>query len=84
VSEKQLFGLLVRVLGVLVFLDGLKVLWFTLTQWVFAGAALQAAGYTFATPTLAYGVLAMALGMTMTRWPEWLVRLAWLEKLPTI
>ena len=32
-SEKQMFGVLVRAVGVLVFLEGLRVFWFALAQW---------------------------------------------------
>jgi hypothetical protein len=79
VNEKQLFGVLVRGLGVLVFLHGLNGLFVDFMQLEFEPfvAAMFA-------PNVIYALLAMALGVAMVRWPQWLVHLAWLEGLPTI
>ena len=83
-NEKQAFSLLVRAIGILVFLDGLKVFSTTLLQWEFQFLMPHDMPFAVVAPSLVYGLLAMLLGAVMTRWPCWLVRLAWLERLPTI
>ena len=81
-SEKQAFGVLVRGVGALVFLEGLRALWFAFAQW--AMRAFGGVTFAMAAPGLIYGLVALTLGTTLIRWPQWLVHLAWLEKLPTI
>ena len=83
-SEKQMFGVLVRAVGVLVFLEGLRTFWFAFAQWGIPATAIRDLTLAVEAPSLAYGLFAMLLGSTMIRWPEWLVHLAWLERLPTI
>jgi hypothetical protein len=80
VTEKQTFGVLIRALGVLVFLDGVRTLWFALAQW----ALFRQVTGAMTAPSLIYGLVVVMLGSTMIRWPQWLVHVAWLEKLPTI
>ena len=82
-SEKQIFSVLVRAVRILVFLEGLRVFWFAFTQYILPATAIHDLPLAYAAPSLAYGLFAMVLGSTMIRWPGWLVRLAWLEKLPT-
>jgi hypothetical protein len=82
VNEKQLFGVLVRAIGVLVVLDGAREFWFVLAR-----VAFLEPESVFRYPVsqdLLYGFVIIVLGSTMIRWPEWIVRLAWLERLPTI
>jgi hypothetical protein len=85
-SEKQLFGVLVRGIGVLTFIDAFRVFWIGCTQWVFprTSAPVSIFFLELVAPNLMYGLLLMVLGSTMIRWPQWLVHLAWLENLPTI
>lgn len=83
-SEKQMFGVFVRALGVLVFVEGLRVFWFAYAQWGIPATAIRDVPLAAVAPSLLYGLFAMVLGTTMIRWPAWLVHLAWLEKLPTI
>jgi hypothetical protein len=82
VNEKQMFGALVRALGILISLEGFRTLWFTLAQWVFPNSALRAFPMSVMAPQLAYAVFDLGLGVIMIRRPIWLVRLAWLEKSP--
>jgi hypothetical protein len=84
VSEKQMFGVLVRSVGVLVFLEGLRVFWFAFAQWGIPATTTRDLTLAIVAPSLVYGLFAMLLGSTMIRWPQWLVHLAWLERLPTI
>ena len=83
-SEKQMFGVLVRALGALAFLEGLRVFWFAFAQWAIPPTAIRNLTFAVVAPSLTYGLFAMALGSVMIRWPQWLVHLAWLETLPTI
>jgi hypothetical protein len=82
-SEKQVFGVLVRAIGVFVFLDGLKTVWFAFWQWGIRGTSAGAFDLLIMGSSL-YGVLSVVLGAIMIRWPDWVVHLAWLERLPTI
>jgi hypothetical protein len=84
VSEKKLFGVLVRAIGVLVFLEGLTTSWFAFWQWGIRYTSVGMLAFELVGSSLVYGVLAVVLGATMTRWPDWVVHLAWLERLPTI
>ena len=59
---------------VLVFLEGLKALWFALAQ--SALPAFRGVTFAMAIPSLIYGLATVTLGSTMIRWPQWLVRLA--------
>jgi len=79
-----MFGVLVRAVGVLVFLEGLRVFWFAFAQWGIPATATRDLTLAIVAPSLVYGLFVMLLGSTMLRWPEWLVHLAWLERLPTI
>ena len=85
-TEKQLFGVLVRGIGVITFIDGFRVFWIGCTQWVFppTSGPVSLFFWDLVAPNLMYGPLLMVLGFTMIRWPQWLVHLAWLENLPTI
>jgi hypothetical protein len=79
VSEKQAFSVLVRALGVLVFLVGLRTLWF-----LFAQGLIPEFHHLIEAANVAYGIVATVLGATMIRWPQWVVLIAWLRRLPTI
>ena len=83
VNERQIFSVLVRAIGILVFIEGLRVLWFAVAECIPA-TAVREMPLAVVAPSLLYGVLTMVLGLTMIRWPQWLVHLAWLERLPTI
>jgi hypothetical protein len=84
VSEKQAFGVLVRAIGVLVFLEGLRTFWFGFWEWGMRGTSVGTLNFAIVGSSLVYGVFAIVLGATMIRWPDWVVHLAWLERLPTI
>jgi hypothetical protein len=84
VKEKQVFSVLVRGLGILVFLHGLSSLYVDLAQWEFEPAVTRTFVTAMIAPNVIYSLLAVVLGITMVRWPQWLVHLAWLERLPTI
>jgi len=84
VNEKQLFGVFVRAIGILVFMTGLQVFWLTSAQWLFPRPFGDNFFLDLVAPSMIYGLLAMVLGAAMVRWPQWVVHLAWLEKLPTI
>lgn len=81
-NEKQMFGALVRALGILVFLEGFRTLWFALAEWAFPNSALRGFPTSVMAPQLVYAIFDLGLGVIMIRWPVWLVRLAWLEKSP--
>ena len=82
-TEKQLFRVLVRAIGILVFMQGIGSLYVGCVRWAFAGFERPLVnGLT--TLDLMYASVVLAVGATMVRWPDWVVRLAWLEKLPTI
>jgi hypothetical protein len=83
-TEKQLFRVLVRAMGILVFMQGLAELHVAGAQWVFMPDSQRHFVIGLTAPNAVYGVVVLALGATMIRWPEWLVGLAWLERLPTI
>ncbi len=83
-SEKQIFSVLVRAIGILVFVEGLRVLWFAVAECCIPATAVREMPLAVAAPSLLYGVFTMVLGLTMIRWPQWLVHLAWLERLPTV
>ena len=83
-TEKQLFGVLVRAMGILVFMEGLAQLYVACAQWVFTPDAQRHFVIGMTAPGVAYGLVVIVLGATMIRWPQWLVYLAWLERLPTI
>ncbi len=83
-NEKQLFSVLVRALGALAFMHGLSVLFVDLAQWEFEPPVTQTFVTAMMAPNVIYALLALVLGTTMVRWPQWLVHLAWLERLPTI
>jgi hypothetical protein len=83
VSEKQLFGVLVRTIGVLVFLEGVRAFLVDLLLWNWPGG-FGNNPRLFGPLEWAYGPLVMLVGALITRWPGWVVYLAWLEKLPTI
>jgi hypothetical protein len=84
VNEKQLFSVLVRGLGILVFLHGLSGFYVDLMQWEFEPAVTRSFVTAMMAPNIIYALLALVLGTAMVRWPQWLVHLAWLERLPTI
>lgn len=81
-GEKQLFGVLVRTVGVLVFLEGGRSLWVSFMVWVWRDTMLGH-GFPpeFGTQDLVYGLLVLMLGFITIRWPEWIVRLAWPKEL---
>ena len=81
-DEKQMFGALVRAVGILIFLEGLRTVWLALAEWAFPNSALRGFPLSVMAPNMVYAVFDMVLGSTMIRWPQWLVRLAWLEKSP--
>lgn len=85
-SEKQLFAVLVRGIGIITFIDAFRVFWNGCISWMFprTSAPVSVFFWELVAPNLIYGLLLMVLGSTMIRWPQWLVHLAWLEKLPTI
>jgi hypothetical protein len=83
-NEKQLFSVLVRAVGIIVFLEGLRTFWLVFVQWALPPINIPGWGLALAVPTLSYGLFTVVLGSTMIRWPGWLVHLAWLERLPTI
>ncbi len=83
-NEKQLFSVLVRGVGVLVFLNGLSNLYVVLVEWKFELPVARTLVTAMTAPNVIYVVLALILGVTMIRWPEWVVHLAWMERLPTI
>ena len=66
-NEKQAFSLLVRAIGILVFLDGIKSLWFALAQWEFQLYWTHILPYVALAPSLVYGPIATALGAIMIR-----------------
>ena|SRR5271166_5805231 len=82
-NEKQLFGVLVRAMGIFVFMEGFQVLWTASAQWILRDTP-TAIYYGPVASNLMYALFVMILGGTMIRWPGWLVQLAWLERLPTI
>jgi hypothetical protein len=77
-----MFGALVRAVGILVFLEGFRTVWLGLAEWAFPNSALRGFPISVMAPNLVYAVFGMALGVTMIRWPVWLVRLAWSDKSP--
>jgi hypothetical protein len=83
VREKQIFGLFVRMVGVLIFFEGGRSLWFSLVVWVWRADTKLVGGFppNFGTYDLVYGLLVLVLGFTTIRWPEWIVRLAWPKEL---
>jgi hypothetical protein len=84
-NEKQMFSVLVRGVGLVVFLNGSRALWLSFMVWVWRDSMYRSVfPPEFGTQDLIYGLLVLVLGLTMIRWPGWLVNLAWLEKLPTI
>lgn len=83
-TEKQLFRVLVRAMGILVFMQGLAALYVACAQWLFTPDSQRHFFIAMTAPNVLYGVAVLILGATMIRWPEWLVYLAWLERLPTI
>lgn len=82
-SEKQLFSVLVRSIGVLVFMSGLSSLYVTLAQW-FESVIPQSLVEAAMAQNVIFFLVALILGAAMVRWPQWVVHLAWLERLPTI
>jgi hypothetical protein len=86
VNEKQLFGVLVRAMGVLTFMDAFRIFWNGCIQWIFprTSAPISVFFLEMVAPNLSYGLLVMILGASMIRWPGWVVHLAWLDHLPTI
>jgi hypothetical protein len=83
-TEKQLFSVLVRAMGTLVFMQGLAELYVACAQWLFTPDSQRHFVIAMAAPNVVYGIVVLVLGTTMIRWPEWLVYLAWMERLPTI
>jgi hypothetical protein len=81
-TEKQLFAVLVRAFGILIFLQGLEILWFALSA--LAVPTQRDFFLPVEAPRLVYGLVSMVVGGSMIRWPGWVVHLAWLERLPTI
>ncbi len=75
-TERQAFGLLVRVLGVVLVIDGLKQLWLLFMR-------LFVPAYVFHYPLyqdFAYTLLELVLGSMLARSPGWAIRLAWPEE----
>ena len=82
--EKQLFGVLVRAVGLLIFVDGFRVFWLACVQWIFPRHFEGGFFLELIAPNLTYGLVVMTVALTLIRWPEWVVRAAWLDHLPTI
>jgi len=86
-DEKQLFSVLVRAIGLAAILHALGTIVFQVSGWLLPAFSLRTAGLSAVGvigPSLICALVAVVLGAIMMRWPEWLVRLAWLEQLPTI
>ncbi len=83
-NEKQLFGVLVRAVGILMFVDGFRFLWLACTQLIFPRHFEGGFFLELIAPNLTYGLIVMAVAVTLIRWPEWAIRLAWLDHWPTI
>jgi hypothetical protein len=82
-SEKQLFSVLVRGVGLLVFVHGVDAFYLAVVEWYLNFGPPEYLPKVLASRVV-YGFVAMLLGAIMTRWPQGLVQLAWLERLPTI
>jgi hypothetical protein len=82
-SEKQLFSVMVRGVGLLVFVHGLAAFYLAIVERYLDFGPPQYIPEVLASRVV-YGVVAMVLGAIMIRWPQGLVQLAWLERLPTI
>jgi hypothetical protein len=80
-TEKQLFSVLVRMLGVLVVLVGLRAVAQDLM--IIVWPPTYSANVEWSKEWL-YCSTVLVLGAILVRWPDWVVHLAWLEKLPTI
>lgn len=88
-TEKQLFGVLVRGAGVLVSLSGANNLWNAFLVWVWQDS-IVGQGHSFPPmfggQNFIYALAVLVLGLSMIRWPDWIVRIAWpqdLEKEPS-
>jgi hypothetical protein len=84
VNEKQLFGVLARAVGLLIFVDGFRFFWVACTQWIFPRNFEGSFFLELIAPNLTYGLLVMTVAVVLIRWPAWAIRLAWLDHWPTI
>jgi len=75
-TEKQVFGLIVRGLGVLVILDGARQAWFLIMRFAYPPSVFH---YPFSLDLL-YAVVVLMVGLALMRSPEMIVRLAWSEE----
>lgn len=83
-SERRLFSVLFRTLGVLVALQGggHVLWWITLVVWVWSYSSFERS-VPLGAQELVYGLLVLLLGSIMIRWPERVVELAWFENAAT-
>ena len=72
-TEKQIFSIFVRALGVLVVLDGLRQLWYVFARLLWTDGHYL---YPFS-QDLTYTLIVLAVGATIIRQPDWFVRIAW-------
>lgn len=78
-NDKQLFGVLIRWLGVVVLLQGVRALAVDVMIWT------TPSRFGSRPPLLGgqeqiYVTLILVIGLIMIRWPEWVVQLAWFDK----
>jgi hypothetical protein len=81
-TEKQMFKVLVRWLGVIILLDGIRGIAVDLMIWT------TPAQYGSSPPLLGgqeqvYLAVFILLGLMMIRFPEWIVYITWWEELPS-
>lgn len=77
-SDKQMFKVLVRWLGIIIFLSGVQGLVADLAIWTSAaryGALPPFSGYQ----EIIYVGVIILLGLVMIRFPEWIVQITWFE-----
>lgn len=81
-DEKRLFSVLVRWLGLVIFLEGVRALALDVMIWT-TPARFGNSPPLFGGQEQVYVVVIVLLGLTMIRFPEWVVHITWFEKSPS-
>jgi len=77
VSDRQLFGVLVRVLGMSVIFAHVRTYYETLMGWAWPVVALNGYVRPVDPQDVVYCLLVLTLGLIMVRAPEWVAQFAW-------